>query len=133
MVSEWISVKDSKPNPSPHSGQYLIATNYQHYPTEWREAWWNGREFTSPYPNAFGSRSPFRNVTHWRKVDDLPAPPEPKLTVREALKEAVSQLDILQRNGFVTIDHSYVISDAICRSVFSEALPRLRSALESEE
>ncbi len=100
-MSEWISVKDRLPDG--HRDVLAIDAHSQYHVCRW-----TGTHLDHPVYK-------HERFTHWHA---LPAPPEPKLTVREALREAVSQLDVLQRNGF---------------SVFNEILPRLRAALESEE
>lgn len=115
-MSEWQSVKDGLPRGD--RGQYLIALPYPGYPTEWREAWWDGRNFVNPYPNAHGTRSRFERVSHYREIDDLP---ESVLSTREALREAIRFIELCERIGPVT--------DKLCSEPL---LPRLRAALESE-
>lgn len=133
-MSNWISVNDRLPKGIPGKvKQVLVATNYGSRPTEWREAIWEYGTFRTPYEHPHtGTRLPFKNVTHWCEVGELPPPLEPQLTVREALRQAVAVLDEAHQSTRgsreVSIDRWWGWSGEAAK-----LLPRLRAALESEE
>lgn len=62
-------------------------------------------------------QDPRSQYPHWMP---LPSPPVPKLTVKEALREAIAVLDLMERYP-------------IYGKVLPGLLPPLRAALESEE
>lgn len=111
-MREWISVKDRLPEP----GENVLT----HDPGLVR-----GFDI-----NRIGERTgrwvtSYSSITHWMP---LPPPPVPKLTAKEALREAVGILCLMaNRECGGTQWTQAEISNAMGR------IPRLRAALEGEE
>jgi hypothetical protein len=68
---------------------------------------------------------PRSQYPHWMP---LPEPPAPKLTVKEALREAVTALEHM----FPFFGGDFTHSPSVIHR-YGELMPRLRAALESEE
>lgn len=115
-MSEWISVKERLPEPHVDALALKPCGPFVGY--------YNGKDWmvrTDEY-NEVG-------ITHWMP---LPAPPEPKQKVKEALREAICLLDAARHSTMgrreIPLEGWFDWSSNI-----AIALPRLRSALESEE
>jgi hypothetical protein len=119
-MSEWIDVKDRLPDEVDSYLVYRPDSDPPYVTSLWEEGeWWPERGDVA-----------LDGITHWMP---LPDPPAPKLTAKEALRIAVTQLNVLEKAGFAKQDATYVIAGELARVAFSEVLPRLRAALESEE
>lgn len=124
MSSQWISVKDRLPE---YADEIVLA---------WGDV--NGEGHLEMECAIFedddwhlnvGSGT-LRNVTHWMP---LPAPPEPKLTVKTALSLAVRMLEMHEETALSVTENFEIRRKQLCDPDGKPLLPRLRAALESEE
>lgn len=119
-MSEWISVKERLP---PARDKVLVVGPKGYdvgYQLSARRGW-----------NAL-----LDEYTHWMP---LPPPPEPKLTVKEALREAIAAIQeawgisLVMQSEKGDFGRLIDLADEMYEMKFKELLPRLRSVLESEE
>jgi hypothetical protein len=111
-MSEWIDVKDRLPDEVDSYLVYRPDSDPPYVTSLWEEGeWWPERGDVA-----------LDGITHWMLIPD---PPVPKLTVNEALREAIKPLEELHL--FAPTANPAFISN------ISRLLPRLRAALESEE
>jgi hypothetical protein len=110
-MSDWISVKDRLPDDG-----VMVLVNVDRYRPPVSVGECRGGHWALVCNIGTVSAIDYDSrPSHWMP---FPPPHVPNLTVKEALREAVAQLGILEQQGF---------------SAFEKLLPRLRAALESEE
>jgi hypothetical protein len=116
-MSEWIDVKDRLPDDCSQDVLVVNSLGYMETST-WTDNPVGGGWCVLCRDKVFGE------VTHWMP---LPPPPVPKLTVKEALREAVTALEHM----FPFFDGYFTQSPSVIHR-YGELMPRLRAALESE-